>query len=141
MFVCDLSRSRLVLEEYDLETIQDDLEYFGLKNVEELEDPEWRIFKNEADGEAFIEKYKETEKELKKKQFDRGLPYLLCDKNQMILALLGVKLSTVRRHKIPKKWTPGQRFNLWNQKIGLTCVLKKQIEIEPNLHRFEFEIA
>ena len=140
MYIVDLSRNKLQIDLYDNETIQNDLDFFGFTEVQELQDAEWRIFETEKKAQKFINDFEKTKKNLNNDKIckSRSIPCLLYKRKYMIMSLMKLKMSTQRHYF--KDFKPGQLINLHDQTFFLTVKIKKVEKLADNNYQYDFEL-
>lgn len=138
-FCIDLTASRPEIMEYDVEIQKEDMAYLGVSSFDDLSDEDRRAFRTIGEAESFLLDYELVKKTLDNRVIcqDRNLPAMLLKRRSIILAILGLKKSTMRSYRKP--WKAGQRFNFHDQTYFLTVRLKSISETNDGF-RYDFEI-
>lgn len=139
-YIVDLTLAQKRVQLYEVETIRDDLEYTGLKSVDALASIDRHIFRNATDADSFLASYNSTLVKLSNAEIclNRKLPAMLYKRRFIVLALLGLKFSTIRKYR--KAWTPGQLFNLHDQTYFLTVRLLSIEELDGGNFKYNYEL-
>lgn len=127
--------------EYDSEDLKRDMRADGATDPLKMSDYFDRmVFKSEDDAEAFLRRYIATWKSLTKDRYKKPgrRPVMLYNRRQLILGLMGIKLSTEREFDRP--WEPGQEFDLWDRAHFMTVRLTKK-EKRGKLVNYSFEVV
>lgn len=140
-FVIDLEARKLEVCLYPAEIVSVDLDFYGLKDPLKLSDFNWRVFESETKANIWLERYKETLKNLNNNKIckSRELPAMLYKRRYLVQTLLGEKSFTQRSYL--KKWSVGTEFNLHDQTYFLTVRLKKITDMKNGGYRYDFELA
>jgi hypothetical protein len=130
---------KLEVTEYDQEDLADELEEWGVSDPRDLSDPDRRVFTNEQEAESFLKQYKSVLRSLPDacRGKMQGLPNLGYRTRYLVLALMGLKLTTSRTYRKP--WGVGQFFNLHDRRHYLTVQLTG-IRQEGEVYHYDFKI-
>lgn len=129
----------LCVEQYTDEVLQQELDEFGVKNPQDLQDYDRMIFKSKLEAEMFINMYKlEYERIVTDKTLcqSRFYPALAYRRRYLPLALMGLKLQTTR--DFLKPWPVDQLFNLHDRTYFLTVRLKEIKKTGPKQYTYFF---
>lgn len=120
--------------------LEEDLKFFNVKDAQELDTYDRRIFKTESQAETYLTKYAKTLKSLDNDKIchSRDLPAMLYKRRYMIQTILGEKNKTVRSYC--KNWKAGQLFNLHDQTFFLTVRLKRIFQLSDGDYQYDFEL-
>lgn len=128
---------------YPSDTVQSDMEFFGVKKWQSLNDPDWKVFKSEADAKAFLTKYNRALKRLRTLEALRpklkGMKNFLYKRKYLAQSAIGEKLYTVRRYK--KDIKVGEKFYFHDQTYALIVKLKKITQVDDLSWRYDFELV
>ena len=140
MYVVDLESKRIEVELYTKDVISDDLEFFGATLVSELCDNDWRVFDTEESANEFVSAYQHALKNLERlKSFEKnGAKPMLMKRRYIVLAALGLKLSTRRSYK--NAWKPGTLFYIHDQTHALLVKLKS-IKTLDDCYQYHYTLA
>lgn len=122
--------------------IDRDLKFYGVKNVFDLDDHDFRIFKTPKEATTFLNKYLKVLNSLDNKKIcnSRELPAMLYKRRYIVLTLMGKKTATYRKYK--KDWKKGQRFNLHDQTYFLTVELTSLVKDRvTGLYKYSFKLV
>lgn len=137
MYCIDLEDKRLSIMSYPKDSIQADLEAFGLSRVKDLEDFDWRLFKTERQASKFLRRYRQALKSLKKLPAPKGLSCLLYKRRYLALAAMKVKKWTERDYF--KNISVGEIFYFHDQTFFVKARMTR-VEQQPGGYKYFYEI-
>ncbi len=126
---------------YVPDDIKLDMRVEGVRSPLELDDYDFKVFRTEQQANSWLKKYLRILKSLNNKRIckSRDLPAMLYKRRYMVQTLMGEKMQTYRHY--PKKWKPGQLFNLHDQVFFLTVKLTSLKRNSRKSYCYKFQLA
>lgn len=121
-FCIDLDDNPYEIREFTPEGLAEEMAYCKAKSLNQLNNPDRRVFNSEDDAQAYIDEYKATLRLLDKRA-PQGLKGrgMLLKRRYIVQAAHGEKTQTTRRYWKP--WMPGDLFYFHDQVHFLTVRL------------------
>lgn len=132
------------IHEYKDELLDYDLKAFKCSRATDLSTPDFIVLETYAQITVFAEKFKSIYNSLNNEYMCKAtsIPSLLLKRRHIVLALMNIKLDTVRHYK--KKIAIGALMNLYDQTYSLTVRLTglhELIENNKKFYKYEYELA
>ena len=138
VYCVDLDKSLEVLE-YSGENLAYDMEHYNVADPILLSDPDRKVFRSEAEAEAFLERYIGTLERLPEIcQREKGVPCLLYKRRYIVQAIMKEKTFTQRKYR--KNWEPGQLFQFHDQVNFLTVRLTSLTQTIQGAWKYCYEL-
>lgn len=130
-----------IVSEYEKRYLNEDLTEADTSDVMDLDEPDWRVFKDPKHAHEFLARYLHIlrhELDNDKICVARNIPCMLYKRRYIVQSLMGVKMSTFRHYK--KDWKPGQLINLHDQTYFLTVRIERIVKTKDGEWRYDFTI-
>jgi len=137
--VCLYTKNPFIIE-ISAKEIKLDMEHYNASTPEEMSDENIRVFSDATKAAEFLELYLKTLKNLDNKKLckNKNAPNLLFKRRYIVLALLGLKLSTVRKGQ-RKSLKIGQLVNLYDQTYFYTVRLINEENLGKGQWKYTYE--
>ena len=101
MFIIDLNKKNIKVEDYLAEDIEYDLKHFKLKDPLKLSNNDFKVFNTAKEALGWLDKYTKILNSLDNSKIckSRDLPAILLKRKYMVQALMGEKMQTYRKYK------------------------------------------
>lgn len=139
-YVIDTTKKTLEVHEYDKDTIDADMAFFGVKSVKDLDDPNWKVFNSYKKANKFLLDFNKILTNLDNKKIckDRSLNCLLYKRRFIVQTLMKQKNCTVRHYF--KDFKKDQLINLHDQTYFLTVKIKSVVKLPSGHYQYNFEL-
>lgn len=141
VFYIDFLDAKPIVSEYEQRYLNDDLTEADTSEIMDLDEPDWRVFKDPKHAHEFLARYLHILKhELKNERIclSRELPCMLYKRRYIVQSIMGVKNQTFRHYF--KDWKPGQLINLHDQTNFLTVRITRIVQVSKDEWKYEFTI-
>lgn len=142
VFYIDFLDKNPIISEYEKKYLNDDLTESKAVDPLELDEPDWRVFKNPKHAHEFLARYLHIlnhDLDNEKICVSRDLPCMLYKRRYIVQSMMGVKLNTFRSYE--KLWKPGTLINLNDQTYFLTVEILKIRKVSSDEWRYDFRLA
>ena len=141
VFYIDFLDRRPIVREYEKKYLNEDLTEADTSDVMDLDEPDWRVFKDPKHAHEFLARYLHIlnhELDNEKICLMKNIPCMLYKRRYIVQSMMGVKMSTFRHYK--RDWKPGQLINLHDQTYFLTVQIERIVKIKDGEWRYDFTI-
>lgn len=135
-YCVDISAKKPRIESMIKNDFPYEMEEKKTRNIMDLQDHDWRLFKKYSQAENFLNEYIKTKNALPSMNLiaKKDLPKMLLKRKYLITTLMKVKTYTTRHYK--KDWKKGQVVQFYDQTYFVTVKLKSITERIIDGHTF-----